>query len=168
MIPDSLCSFFVHKTIPVSRLTAFLTLICAIAAQCPAQTPPPAAPTGKTEVRDLSKAPIRSLGFGIQMLSPGWNETKQQPGGPAVVIDFNGPAAPLDRVGKAPPAGAVRMTPEVAGEWKWTHADRLVFFPTGGWLAPGSYTFALGMACWQRIAGWLRTPTSTAPGILLP
>ncbi|MES2469619.1 MAG: MG2 domain-containing protein [Verrucomicrobiota bacterium] len=144
MISDSLCSFFVHKTITVSRLTALLTLSCAIAAQCPAQNPPPAAPSGKTEVRDLSKAPIRSLGFGIQLVNPGWNETKQQPGGPAVVIDFNGPAAPLDRVGKAPPAGAVRMTPEVAGEWKWTHADRLVFFPTGGWLAPGSYKFAFG------------------------
>jgi len=78
------------------------------------------------------------------MASPDWDPEKQQVARPAVEIQFNGPAAPLERVGKAAPAGAVRIFPEVSGEWKWEKADRLVFYPTGGWLAPGDYRFGPG------------------------
>ena len=107
-----------------------------------AATPP--APDGKTEVRDLSKPPIRSLGASISTYNPGWNEQQQRVAGPAVTVFFRGPAAPLDLVGKAVPAGAIRMTPEISGEWKWLQADRLAFYPTAGWLPPGSYRFSVG------------------------
>lgn len=140
----SLGPFLPLPTRLAGRFLAILILTSGLICQSPAQTQPPAAPDGKTEVRDLSKPPIRTLGFNINLYSPGWNETKQQAAGPAVVIDFNGPAAPVDRVGKAPPAGAVRISPEVTGEWKWTQADRLVFFPAGGWLPPGWYGFEFG------------------------
>ena len=78
------------------------------------------------------------------MGNPSWNEQQQRVDGPAVAIHFNGPAAPLDQLGKAVPAGAIRMTPEVAGEWKWQQEDQLWFFPTVGWLPPGGYRFEKG------------------------
>lgn len=109
-----------------------------------AQTPTPAAPTAKTEVRDLSKPPIRKLGAAISASYPSWNEPLQRVEGPALIIHFSGPAAPLDRVGKTVQAGAIQISPEVAGEWKWQQADRLVFFPTAGWMPPGWYRYAVG------------------------
>jgi len=109
-----------------------------------AQIPEPAAPTDKTEVRDLSKPPIRIVGANISRYDPSWNEQQQRVAGPAVIVHFGGPAAPLDQVDKTLAAGAIRMTPEIAGEWKWEKADRLVFFPTAGWLPPGRYRFEAG------------------------
>jgi alpha-2-macroglobulin len=103
------------------------------------QTPAPAAPTEQTEAVDLSKPPIRSLSARISANSPTWNEEQQRVEGPAATIYFHGPAAPLDLVGKAAPAGAIQITPEVAGEWRWQQADRLAFFPSAGWLPPGVY-----------------------------
>ena len=78
------------------------------------------------------------------MTNPSWSEQQQRAYGPAVVVTFKGTAAPLEHVGKTVKAGAIRMTPEVAGEWKWERGDRLVFFPTNGWLPPGTYRFAVG------------------------
>jgi len=117
----------------------FLTL--TLADRGSAQTPDPVAPTEKTEVQDLSKPPIRTLAANISLGNPSWNEQEQRVNGPAVYIRFGGPAAPLDQVGKTVQAGAIRMTPEVAGEWKWQRADQLVFFPTTGWLPPRVYLF---------------------------
>ena len=77
------------------------------------------------------------------MLNPSWDEPQQRALGPAVEIFFGGPAAPLDRVGKALPVGSIQMTPDVAGEWKWEQANRLLFFPTSGWLPPGGYRFQI-------------------------
>jgi hypothetical protein len=109
-----------------------------------AQEPPPPEPTDETEVRDLSEPPLRTVTANISCYSPGWNVKQQKVSGLAVGIRFGGPAAPLDRVGKVAPEGAILMTPEVAGEWKWQGADRLEFFPTAGWLPPGGYRFAVG------------------------
>ena len=102
------------------------------------------APTAMTEVRDLSKPPIRVLGADISASYPSWNEQQQRVVGAAWSIRFSGPAAPLDQVGKTVPAGAIRITPEVAGEWKWQQSDRLAFFPTAGWMPPGWYRYAVG------------------------
>ncbi len=115
-------------------------LAAAQASRIHAQEPP----TARTEVRDLSKAPIREVGANISLSSPGWNEQAQKASGPAIEIHFGGPAAPLDQVGKPVPAGAIRMNPEVQGEWKWQTPERMVFFPTGGWLPPGTYRFEAG------------------------
>ena len=152
----------VSKTNAIVHMATGITLACLIlVGQSPAQVvppaAPPAAPTAKTEVRDLSKSPIRSVGALIRLSSPYWNEEKQQVTGPAVEIQFSGAAAPLNLVGKAVPAGAVRMTPEVAGEWKWEKTDRLVFFPAGGWLPQGRYTFGPG-------AGLLADDCQLSPG----
>ncbi len=127
-----------------SCLLSGLFLALTLTERGNSQTPAPAAPTEKTEVRDLSKPPIRKLGADISPNYLNWNEEQQRVEGPAVTIRFSGPAAPLDLVGKTVPAGAIQMTPEVAGEWKWQQADRLVFFATAGWMAPGWYRFAAG------------------------
>ncbi len=105
------------------------------------QTTPPAEPTENTEVLDLSKPPIRSLRASVSSKNPSWNEQRQRVEGAALSVNFNGPAAPLDQVGKTVDLGAISITPEVAGEWKWEKADSLEFFPTAGWLPPGSYDF---------------------------
>ncbi len=122
-------------------LAAGLVLNFFLAASTHAQAPPPAAPTDKTEVRDTSKPPLRTLGADILFLDPGWNEERQEVTGPSITLRFSGPAAPLQRIGKVVEAGHVRMTPEVAGEWKWKNAERVEFFPTGGWLPPERYRF---------------------------
>ncbi|MCP5538058.1 MAG: alpha-2-macroglobulin family protein [Akkermansiaceae bacterium] len=121
-----------------------LVLMLTLADRGNSQTTAPAAPTEKTEVRDLTKPPARTLTSSISIYHPGWDEQRQRANGPAVYIRFSGPAAPLDQVGKAVPAGAIRMTPEVAGEWQWQRQDQLVFFPTNGWLPPASYRFEPG------------------------
>ena len=125
-------------------MVVFVGLGLSLVAIGEAQTPAPAAPTEKTETRDFSEPPVRTVRANISMPYPSWNEEQQRVVGPAVAVSFDGPAAPLERVGKAVPAGSVRMTPEVAGEWKWDQANRLQFFPTAGWLAPGSYRFKAG------------------------
>ena len=122
---------------------ANLALILAIGGQAQVARPP--APADTTESRDLSAPPIRTLKANIGLSNPGWNESRQQAEGAAVTIHFDGPAAPLDLVGKAAPAGAVRMTPDVAGEWKWERNDRLVLIPAAGWVPPGSYRFEAGL-----------------------
>jgi uncharacterized protein YfaS (alpha-2-macroglobulin family) len=101
-------------------------------------------PTDQTEVRDLSKPPVRVLRAGALYVNPGWNSQDQKVTGPAVSIRFSGPAAPLENVGKAAPAGSIRLNPEVAGEWTWQRADQLVFFPATGWLPPGAYRLVAG------------------------
>jgi alpha-2-macroglobulin len=100
-----------------------------------------AASPEETEVRDLSATPIRKVDASIYMSAPGWNIPDKKVSGPAVVIEFGGPAAPLDQVGKALGPGLIRINPEVLGEWKWVNAQRLEFFPAGGWLPPGGYRF---------------------------
>jgi hypothetical protein len=124
-------------------MVAGFILASSLIYKADAQTPPPAAPTKKSEVRDLSKPPMRTLSARISMLNPSWDEPQQRALGPAVEIFFGGPAAPLDRVGKALPVGSIQMTPDVAGEWKWEQANRLLFFPTSGWLPPGGYRFQI-------------------------
>lgn len=123
---------------------ASVALALSLAGRGNAQAPPPAEPTEKTEVRDLSKPPLRTLGASISLSNPSWSEQQQRASGPAVAISFRGAAAPLDQVGKQVAVGSIRLTPEVAGEWKWERADRLLFFPTGGWLPPREYRFAVG------------------------
>ena len=123
-------------------LSAAVTL--SFAAKAEAQTPQPAEPTEKTEVRDHSNPPMRTIDADIYLNNPSWSERLQRANGPAVTIRFRGTAAPLDRVGKPLPAGAIRMAPEVAGEWKWERKDRLVFSPVTGWLPPGNYHFHPG------------------------
>ncbi len=118
-----------------------LALNIFLSANMHAQAPWPPAPTEETEVRDLSKPPTRVLGASVSWQRPGWNEDRLEVTGPAIVIRFTGPAAPLDYVGKVVEAGDMRMTPEVAGEWRWEKADRLGFFPASGWLPPASYRF---------------------------
>ena len=126
-------------------MVAGFILASSLIYKADAQTPPPAAPTKKSEVRDLSKPPMRTLSARISMLNPSWDEPQQRALGPAVEIFFGGPAAPLDRVGKALPVGSIQMTPDVAGEWKWEQANRLLFFPTaaighdGGLLTAGHF-----------------------------
>jgi uncharacterized protein YfaS (alpha-2-macroglobulin family) len=117
-----------------------MVLSAGFAERAAAQEPP----TERTEVRDLSKPPTRILGARILTPNPGWDEQSQKATMPAVTIHFSGPAAPLDLVGKPVPVGAIQMDPEVQGEWKWVTADRMVFFPTAGWLPPGSYRFTPG------------------------
>ena len=117
-----------------------------------AQEPAPAAPTDQTEVRDLSKPPLRTLRANIRLSDRSWNVERQEAVGPAVVVSFDAGAAPLERVGKTVPTGAIEMTPEVAGEWKWERADRLIFFPAAAWLPPGSIASRSGRDCWRRIA----------------
>ena len=125
-------------------MVAGLALTLSLVGRSDAQTPPPAEPTEKTEVKDLSTPPLRILGARISLPNRSWNMQQQQVVGAAVVIRFDGAAAPLDRVGKTVQVGAIRMTPEVAGEWKWEQANRLEFTPTVGWLPPGVYRFAVG------------------------
>ena len=125
-------------------MVAGLALTLSLVGRSDAQTPPPAEPTEKTEVEDLSTPPLRILGARISLPNRSWNMRQQQVVGAAVVIRFDGVAAPLDRVGKTVEIGAIRMTPEVAGEWKWEQANRLEFTPTVGWLPPGVYRFAVG------------------------
>lgn len=144
MTTRSLLSSFTHYTAAPSRLAAGLAIVFGLINSGLAQTPPPPPPDAKTEVKETTKPPPRVLKAGIHLTNPSWNEGKQQPAGPAVIIDFSGAAAPLDKVGKGLPAGAVKISPEVAGEWKWERSERLIFFPTGGWLAPGEYRFTPG------------------------
>jgi uncharacterized protein YfaS (alpha-2-macroglobulin family) len=125
-------------------LLSGLFLALTLADKGDAQIATPAVPTEKTEVRDLSKPPIRRLGADISASYPSWNEGQQRVVGAAFSIHFSGPAAPLDQLGKTIQAGAIQITPEVAGEWKWQQADRLAFFPTAGWMPPGWYRFAMG------------------------
>ncbi len=141
MTTRSLFSSFTNHFVARSCFAAGIAIALTFASGSHAQTPPPAAPDAKTEVKDLSKPPLRALKASIHLVSPNWNVEKQQPAGPAVMIDFSGGAAPLDRIGKATPVGSIKMNPETAGEWKWEKSDRLVFFPAGGWLPPGTYTF---------------------------
>jgi len=110
-----------------------LTLVDEVHAQAP--------PTEETEVRDLSGAPIRKVGAGISLNTPGWNVKEKKVAGPAITIHFDKPAAPMDQVGNKVEAGLIRMNPEVQGEWKWETAQRLQFYPTAGWLPPGKYRF---------------------------
>lgn len=136
-----------YNSSALARLTAAALillplLMTPLAAQTPAPAPPP--PDAKTETRDLSGPPMRTVDADISMPSPSWNEETQKAEGAAVRINFSGQAAPLDRVGKSAPAGAVRMNPEVAGEWKWDSARTLSFYPAAGWLPPGRYTFGPG------------------------
>lgn len=105
------------------------------------QVPLPDAPTEKTEVVDTTKPPLRTLWARISLSNRYWNEQQQRAAGPAVIISFGGAAAPLENVGKVVQAGEITMSPEVAGEWKWERANRLVFTPTTGWLPPGKYQF---------------------------
>ena len=109
-----------------------------------AQEPAPAAPTDETEVRDLSKPPLRTLRANIRLSDRSWNVARQEATGPVVVVSFDAGAAPLERVGKSVPAGAIVMKPEVAGTWKWERADRLVFIPAAVWMPPGEYRFEVG------------------------
>jgi uncharacterized protein YfaS (alpha-2-macroglobulin family) len=104
----------------------------------------PDPPTEKTEVVDTTKTPMRTVGANISLNNRFWNEQEQRATGPAVIISFRGTAAPLANVGKPVQAGAITMTPEIAGEWKWGQADRLEFTPTAGWLPPGGYQFKAG------------------------
>ncbi len=138
--PLSLTSICFFRAGLAAKIAAFLPLISISNGQAPA--PPP--PDAKTEVRDLSKAPIRSINASIYLLSPYWDEERQQAAGPAVSIEFSGPAASLENTGKAPVAGAIRMSPDVPGEWKWEKANKLVFYAAGGWLPPGEYSFTAG------------------------
>ena len=105
------------------------------------QVPLPDAPTEKTEVVDTTKPPLRTLWARISLSNRYWNEQQQRAAGPAVTISFGGAAAPLENVGKVVQAGEITMSPEVAGEWKWERANRLVFTPTTGWLPPRKYQF---------------------------
>ncbi|MGI9240513.1 MAG: MG2 domain-containing protein [Verrucomicrobiales bacterium] len=122
-------------------VTVGATLVLALISGGQGQIARPPAPTDDTEARDLSAPPLRTLSAGIRLLDPGWNVEQKQAAGAAISIQFGGPAAPLELVGKPAPAGAIQMTPQVTGEWKWTRNDRLSFFPTAGWLPPGTYRF---------------------------
>lgn len=137
-------SFFSSARNPflfLSRCAAAFGIVLSFSSGSHAQTPRPAAPDARTESKDLSKSPTRSVGARIQLINPTWDEARQRPAGPAVMIDFSGPAAPLDRVGKTLAADAVNFMPEVPGTWKWESSARLFFFPAGGWLSPGRYKF---------------------------
>ena len=46
------------------------------------------------------------------------------------MIIFKGTAAPMDQVGKTVQVGAIKMTPEVAGEWT-AFGDPVPLFSTG-------------------------------------
>lgn len=134
-----------QKSCWISYIISGLFLTLTLTDRGNSQTSTPAAPTDKTETRDLSKPPVRILRASISANNPNWNEQQQRAEGPAVSIHFSGPAAPLDQVGKTVQAGAIQITPEVAGEWKWLRKDRLSFFPTAGWLPPGRYHFEEGL-----------------------
>ena len=144
MTTRSLLASFTGIISARSCLLAGFALAFRLAGPSLADPPLPAPPDGKTEVRDTSKPPLRLVKASIHLASPGWNEAKQQVMGAAVIVQFGGPAAPLDLVGKAAPVGGVKMTPSVAGEWKWEKADLLVFYPIAGWLPPAEYRFAVG------------------------
>lgn len=75
-----------------------------------------------------------------------WDAAAKKADGPAAVIEFDLPAAPLALVGKAAPAGAVKMTPDFPGVWKWVSSQALAFEPQGGWLAPQIYKIRLDPA----------------------
>ncbi len=143
-MPTPLHPFLPSKFLRRSGLAAGLIAILPLAIHSFGQAPTPPTPDAKTEVQSSSKSPMRTVSAQIYIQDPSWNEEKQQVAGPAIVISFGGVAAPLDKVGKAAPAGAVRMNPEVAGEWKWERADRLQFFPAAGWVPPGTYRLAVG------------------------
>ena len=139
-------------------MLAGITLVLSFVGRGHSQVP---APTEASEAKDLSKPPQRILRADIRLSNPSWNEARQEAVGPAVVVSFSAGAAPLERVGKPLPTGAIGMAPEIAGEWKWERADRLAFYPAGGWLPPGEYRFVGGPDCWRRTASWQREPTST-------
>ncbi len=133
-----------HNSFSRTCIVFGVALALSVVAKAETETLQPAEPSNKTEVRDLSNAPLRTIDADIYLNNPSWNEQLQRANGPAVTIRFRGTAAPLDRVGKPLQAGAIRMTPEVAGEWKWERKDRLVFYPLAGWLPPGNYHFHPG------------------------
>ena len=54
-------------------------------------------------------------------------------------LDFSSSIAPVELVGK-PVSNGVKLTPELAGEWKWDSDKRLTFRPTGDWPAGTEYT----------------------------
>lgn len=118
-------------------LGAALTVTLAATLLVHGQAPP----AGETEVRELSETPIRKVGASIHFNTPGWDSRARKASGPAVAVHFSGPAAPIEQVGKTVEPGLVRMDPEVQGEWQWANSQRLEFFPTAGWLPPGTYRF---------------------------
>ncbi|MEO6786773.1 MAG: hypothetical protein ABI318_11625, partial [Chthoniobacteraceae bacterium] len=107
--------------------------------------PPAAKPLGSDpDVRDTSKPRIRAVDAHVNWLRPGWDQQRQKPSGAAITINFSAPAAPLALIGKTAAAGTVKITPEVAGVWKWASSQQLTFEPQGGWMPPREYHFKLG------------------------
>ena len=112
----------------------------------PAAQPATAAPKADADVHDTSKARVRPVNAHVRWQNPGWDEQKRTTAFVALGIQFSAPAAPIALVGKAAAPGTVKVTPEVAGTWKWINAQQLGFEPQGGWMPPRDYDFKLGDA----------------------
>ncbi len=110
-----------------------------------AETPPaPLASQPAADTRDTSKPIVRAVTAIVDWRNPEWDEVRKECRQAALVIRFSAPAAPLELIGKAAAPGTVKISPEVAGGWKWASAQQLSFEPQGGWMPPRRYDFALG------------------------
>jgi uncharacterized protein YfaS (alpha-2-macroglobulin family) len=125
-----------------------IILAAAVPDAKPAANPPPppapTAPPANADVRDTSKPRIRAVIGRVNWLRPAWDEQQRKVSGAALAIHFDSSVAPIALVGKAAAPGTVKITPEVAGTWKWLNAQQLAFEPQGGWMPPRDYDFKLG------------------------
>ncbi|MEO6750484.1 MAG: hypothetical protein ABIP85_01775, partial [Chthoniobacteraceae bacterium] len=110
----------------------------------PATTPAAPSPKADPDVRDTSKPRVRAVNAHVNWFHPGWDEQKKKVTAAAFTINFSAPAAPLALIGKTAAAGTAKITPEVAGTWRWASSQQLNFEPQGGWMPPRDYTFQLG------------------------
>lgn len=138
---SSLLRPFTVTTILLLRALALLVFAAGPGLAAPA-TP---APRPDQDVRDTSKR-VREITASVDAGEVEWDRARKRARGAAAVISFNAAAAPLALVGKAAPAGAVKMTPEFPGVWKWQSSQELVFEAQGGWLAPQHYSVRLASA----------------------
>ena len=120
-----------------SKVPRAIQVVAATAAPAPAPAP-------DADVRATSKPRIRNVGAWVQWPSVSWDEQRQKVSGAPLVIHFSVSAAPLGLVGKTAAPGTVKIVPEVAGVWKWTSSQQLIFEPQGGWMPPRDFDFKLG------------------------
>ena len=74
-----------------------------------------------------SKMPLKmEIGYSVE--EPDLLENAKDP----LVISFNGSAAKIDDADKIV-AGGIAMKPDMAGEWRWSGSDELVFTPSEPW-----------------------------------
>lgn len=94
--------------------------------------------------RDTSKPPIRTVIAGLNESDVRWDESTQKVVGNPLVINFSEAAAPVELLGKAALPHTVKLSPDVAGAWKWADSNTLIFEPEAAWIPPREYTITFG------------------------